>query len=60
MSDNGNYYAQMHHAAVEAAEPYDIEEEAKRDPFVAAHIARCDAERERIKHMNEMEVEDGE
>ena len=33
--------AQMTHAAWDAAMPFDIEEDAKRNPFLAAHIAAC-------------------
>ena len=36
--------SQMAHAAWDAAMPYDMEDEARRNPFLAAHIARRDAE----------------
>ena len=36
--------SQMAHAAWDAATPYDIEDEARRNPFLAAHMARRDAE----------------
>lgn len=34
--------AQMTHAAWDAERGYDMEEEARRNPFLAAHIAKCD------------------
>lgn len=34
--------AQMTHSAWESALPFDIEEEARRNPFLAAHVAACD------------------
>lgn len=42
-----NAQAQLAHAAWDAAEQYDTEDEARRNPFLAAHVARCDAKRER-------------
>ena len=34
--------AQMTHASWDAAMPYDMEEDARRNPFLAAHVAACD------------------
>lgn len=34
--------AQLTHAAWDAALPFDIEEDAKRNPFLAAHVMACD------------------
>ena len=42
-----NDEARVAHAAMDAAEQYDIEDEARRNPFLAAHVARCDAAREK-------------
>lgn len=33
--------SQLTHAAWDAALPYDMDEEARRNPFLAAHIAAC-------------------
>lgn len=54
--------AQMTHAAWDAAMPYDMDEEARRNQFLATHMARrdADAERRRIKQEDEQEAEDGE
>lgn len=54
--------AQMTHAAWDSALPYDIEDEARHNPFLAAHMARCDAEMEarRMELEQEQEAEDGE
>jgi hypothetical protein len=49
--------AQMTHAAWDAALPFDMEEEARRNPFLAAHMARCDAEMERRRIEQEHEQE---
>lgn len=57
---NSNYYAQMHHAAVEAAEPFDMEDEARRNPFAAAVVAQCEADAERRKREAEKEKEEEE
>lgn len=43
--------AQMTHAAWDAASGYDMEEEARSNPFLAAHIATCD-----MKYGKEKEV----
>lgn len=54
--------AQMTHAAWDAERGYDIEDEARRNPFLAAHMARSDAEmeRRRMEQEHEQEAEDGE
>lgn len=54
--------AQLTHAAWEAERGYDIEEESRGNPFLAAHMARCDAEmeRRRLELKQEQEAEDGE
>lgn len=54
--------AQMTHAAWDAALPYDMEEEARLNPFLAVHMARCDAEieRRRMEQEYEQEAEYGE
>lgn len=53
--------AQMTHAAWDAERGYDMEDEARRDPFLAAHMARCDAEMEkrRLEQEAEKEAKDG-
>ena len=45
--------AQMTHAAWDAALPFDMEDEARRNSFLAAHIAACDR-----KYGKKKEVED--
>lgn len=47
--------AQMTHAAWDAALPYDMEEEARRNPFLAVHMARCEAEMEKRRLEREEE-----
>lgn len=49
--------AQMTHAAWDAERGYDIEEEARSNPFLAAHMAACDR---KYKGMDREEAEDGE
>lgn len=49
--------AQMTHAAWDAERGYDIDEEARRNPFLAAHIEACDR---KYKGMDRQEAEDGE
>ena len=49
--------AQLTHSAWDAERGYDIEEEARRDPFLAAHMAACDR---KYKGMDREEAEDGE
>lgn len=49
--------AQMTHAAWDAERGYDIEEEARSNPFLAAHMAACDRKYGKKK---KEEVEDGE
>ena len=49
--------AQITHAAWDAEHGYDIEDEARSDPFLAAHVAACD--RKYGKRQSE-EAEDGE
>ena len=49
--------AQMTHTAWDAALPFDMEDEARRDPFLAAHMAACDR---KYKGMDRQEAEDGE
>ena len=39
-----SFESQMTHAAWDAATAYDMEDEARRSPFLAAHMARRDAE----------------
>ncbi len=48
--------AQMTHAAWDAAMPYDMEEESRRNPFLAAHMAACDR---KYKVMDREEAENG-
>lgn len=49
--------AQMTHAAWDAERGYDMEDEARRNPFLAAHMAACDR---KYKGMDRQEAEDGE
>ena len=39
---NGTLKAQLTHAAWDAERGYDIEAEARGNPFLAAHVAACD------------------
>ena len=51
--------SQMTHAAWDAALPYDIEEETRRNPFLAAHVAACDRKFGKDEHgKEEQEVEE--
>lgn len=47
--------AQMTHAAWDAERGYDIEEEARRNPFLAAHMAACDRKYGKKKEVDEDE-----
>lgn len=53
---NGTLKAQMTHAAWDAERGYDMEDEARRNPFLAAHMAACDRKYGKKKEV----VEDGE
>lgn len=49
--------AQITHAAWDAERGYDIEDEARRNPFLAAHVAACDR---KFGKSQAEEAEDGE
>ena len=47
--------AQMTHAAWDAALPFDMEEDARRNPFLAAHVAASDSKYGKKKEVIENE-----